>query len=57
MNKIFLAISNKGDTFDRCANKKCGESCAPSCGPMMVERFCQPDGTCDMSAAPQCGKQ
>jgi len=46
-----------GDTFDRCANKKCGESCAPTCGMLMVARFCQPDGSCDTSAAPKCGTQ
>ena len=44
----------KGDTIDLCANKKCGESCANTCGLLQVVRFCQPDGSCDTDAAPKC---
>ena len=48
---LYLSI---GDTIDLCADKKCGDDCANTCGLLQVVRFCQPDGSCGTDAAPKC---
>jgi len=45
-----------GDSTNLCANKKCGEMCAPQCGVLTVVRHCQPNGLCNMNSRPKCGK-
>ena len=51
-----LPCFNSGDTTNLCANKKCGEMCAPDCGVLTVVRHCQPNGLCNMNSRPKCGK-